>query len=184
VIDVHLMGSVHVCKAVWPIMRERNYGRIVLTGSSSGMYGIFGQSNYGAAKAAMLGLMNALHLEGERNGIRVNAVLPSAATRMTEGLLKPEAERLLVPDAVAPGVLFLVSESAPSRVMLSAGAGTFARVYVTETEGVSLAGDALTPEGVARHFAEISDPVGAREIASGFEQAEKLAAAAMRTTAD
>ena len=180
VMDVHVMGSVHVCKAVWPLMRARNYGRIVLTTSSSGMYGTFGQANYGAAKAAMLGLMNVLHLEGERHDIRVNSIMPSAATRMTAGLLESEVERLLTPDAVAPGVLLLVSEKAPSRVMLSAGAGTFARVYVTETEGVSLAGASLTPEAVAEHFGEISDPSSAREISTGFEQVEKLAAAAKR----
>ena len=180
VMDVHLMGSVHVCKAVWPLMRDRTYGRIVLTTSSSGMYGTFGQANYGAAKAAMLGLMNVLHLEGERHGIRVNCIMPSAATRMTAGLFKPDAERLLTPDSVAPGVVFLSSEGAPSRVVLSAGAGTFARVYVTETEGASFAGAGLTPEAVAEHFEEISDPSHAREISSGFAQAEKLAASAQR----
>ncbi len=184
VLDVHLMGTVHVCKAIWPHMRARNYGRIVLTTSSSGLYGTFGQANYGAAKSAMLGLMNVLHLEGERYDIRVNCIMPSAATRMTAGLLAPEAERLLSPDAVAPGVLFLVSEGAPSRVILSAGAGAFARVYVTETEGVSLVGAGLTPEAVAEHFSEISDPSGAREIATGFEQANKLAAAARRAPED
>ena len=184
VMDVHLMGSVHVCKAVWQTMRDRQYGRIVLTSSSSGMYGIFGQSNYAAAKAAMLGLMNVLHLEGERHGIRVNAIMPSAATRMTEGLLSPDAERLLTPDAVAPGVLFLVSEQAPSRVILSAGAGSFARVYVMETEGISLPRENLSPEAVAERFEEISDPTHARALSNGFEQAEKLTAAAMRVHQD
>ncbi|MGD9915506.1 MAG: SDR family NAD(P)-dependent oxidoreductase [Rhizobiaceae bacterium] len=180
VLDVHLMGSVHVCKAVWQPMREQQYGRILLTSSSSGMYGIFGQANYGAAKAAMLGLMNALHLEGERHGIRVNAITPSAATRMTEGLLQPEAERLLVPDAVAPAALFLVSRDAPSKVVMAAGAGTFARIYVTETEGVSLLPGMQTPEAVAEHFEAISERATAREVASGLEQADKLAASAMR----
>jgi NAD(P)-dependent dehydrogenase (short-subunit alcohol dehydrogenase family) len=180
VMDVHVMGSMHACKAVWPLMREEGYGRIVLTTSSSGLYGTFGQANYGAAKAAMLGLMNVLHLEGERYGIAVNCIMPSAATRMTAGLLEPEAERLLTPDAVAPGVLFLCAESAPSRVVLSAGAGSFARVYVTETEGVSFFGDDLTPEAVAAHFAEISDLSTAREVATGFAQADKLAGARRR----
>ncbi|CAN5234118.1 SDR family NAD(P)-dependent oxidoreductase [soil metagenome] len=177
VIDVHLMGSVHVSKAVWQAMREQQYGRIVLTTSSSGMYGIFGQSNYAAAKAAMLGLMNVLHLEGDRYGIRVNTIMPSAATAMTKGLLSADAERFLTPDAVAPGVLFLVSRDAPSRVMLSAGAGSFARVYVTETEGISLPKENLSPEAVAEHFEEISDPARARTLSTGFEQASKLVAA-------
>jgi NADP-dependent 3-hydroxy acid dehydrogenase YdfG len=160
VVEVHLMGSVHVCKVVWQTMREQQYGRIVLTTSSSGMYGIFGQSNYAAAKAAMLGLMNVLHLEGERHGIRVSS----------------DAERLLTPDAVAPGVLFLVSEEAPSRVVLSAGAGSFARVYVMETEGISLPKESLSPEAVAERFAEISNPQRARMLSTGFEQADKLVA--------
>ncbi|HET7714168.1 MAG TPA: SDR family NAD(P)-dependent oxidoreductase [Bauldia sp.] len=180
VVEVHLMGSVHVCKAVWPAMCAQRYGRIVLTTSSSGMYGIFGQSNYGAAKAAMLGLMNALHLEGERHDIRVNAVMPSAATRMTEGLLGADTARLLSPDAVAPGVLFLVSEGAPSRVILSAGGGSFARVYVVETRGISLAEAELSPEAVAARFGEISDVVDAVTLSQGFDQADKLATAAMR----
>jgi NAD(P)-dependent dehydrogenase (short-subunit alcohol dehydrogenase family) len=184
VVDVHLMGSVHVCKAVWQVMREQQYGRIVLTTSSSGMYGIFGQSNYAAAKAAMLGLMNVLHLEGERYGIRVNIIMPSALTRMSEGLLSPDAERLLTPDAVAPGVLFLASVEAPSRVILSAGAGSFARVYVTETEGISLSKESLSPEAVAERFEEISEPTRARTLSTGFEQADKLVAAAMRVHED
>ncbi len=177
VMDVHLMGSVHVSKAVWPTMREQQYGRVLLTTSSSGMYGIFGQANYASAKAAMLGLMNVLHLEGERYGIRVNAIMPSAATRMTEGLLDPDAEHLLTPDAVAPGVLFLVSEDAPSRVILSAGAGAFARVYVTETEGISLPKEMLSPETIAERFDEISDRTRARTLAAGFDQTDKLVAA-------
>lgn len=183
VLDVHLMGSVHCCKAAWDVMREQKYGRLLLTSSSSGMYGIFGQANYAAAKAAMLGFMNVLHLEGERYDIRVNSILPNAITAMTEGLLKPEAERLLAPEAVAPGALFLVSKDAPSRVLLAAGGGSFARVYVTETEGISLSGEALSPEGVAAGFDEISDRSNAREIMSGFEQADKLAASAAQALA-
>ena len=174
VVDVHLMGSVHLSKAVWNPMREQKYGRIVFTTSSSGMYGIFGQANYAAAKAAMLGLMNVLHLEGERYGIRVNTIMPSAATRMTEGLFSADLGRALAPEAVAPGVLFLVSEQAPSRVTLSAGAGSFARVYVVETQGISLDPQMLTPETVAARFHEISDARDARSLSTGFEQAEKL----------
>jgi NAD(P)-dependent dehydrogenase (short-subunit alcohol dehydrogenase family) len=177
VVDVHLMGSVHVCKAIWNLLREQKYGRIVLTTSSSGMYGIFGQANYAAAKAAMLGLMNVLHLEGERYGIRVNTIMPSAATRMTEGLFSLDAERALTPDLVAPGVVFLVSEQAPSRVTLSAGAGSFARVYVMETEGINVPAEMLSAEAVAERFEEISDPRHARPLSTGFEQAQKLVAA-------
>lgn len=180
VMDVHLMGSVHICKAVWQTMQEQEYGRILLTSSASGIYGNFGQANYGAAKAAMLGLMNVLHIEGERKGIRVNAILPSAATKMTEGLLSADAERLATPDAVAPGALFLVSNDAPSKVMLSAGAGSFARVHITETEGVSLLPENLTPDAVAECFDAICNPSGARVVSSAFEQADKLAASAMR----
>lgn len=180
VMDVHLMGSVHLTRAVWPGMRERQYGRIVFTTSSSGMYGIFGQANYAAAKASLVGLMNVLHLEGERSGIKVNCIMPSAATRMTEGLLSPDAERLLVPEAVAPGVLFLVSPDAPSRVILSAGGGVFARVYVTETEGILLEGEELSPDTVAARFDEICDRTGERVLGSGFEQAEKLTASALQ----
>lgn len=179
VMDVHLMGSVHLSKAVWPAMRAQQYGRVVFTTSSSGMYGIFGQANYAAAKASMIGLMNVLHLEGERSGIKVNCIMPSAATKMTEGLLSPDAERLLVPEAVAPGVLFLASREAPSRVILSAGAGVFARVHITETDGIVLAGDELSPDTVAARFDEICDRTGEHVLNSGFEQAEKLTASAL-----
>ena len=180
VMDVHLMGSVHLTKAVWPAMRAQKYGRVVFTTSSSGMYGIFGQANYAAAKASMIGLMNVLHLEGERDGIKVNCIMPTAATKMTEGLLSAEAERLLVPEAVAPGVLFLVSREAPSRVILSAGAGGFARVTIAETEGVLLTGEELTPDMVAARFDEICDRTGEHVLNSGFEQPEKLTALALR----
>ncbi|MBP5856220.1 SDR family NAD(P)-dependent oxidoreductase [Marivibrio halodurans] len=183
VVEVHLMGSVNLCKAVWQPMRDCGYGRILLTSSSSGLYGNFGQSNYGAAKAAMLGLMNCLQLEGERDGIRVNMILPSAATRMTDGLLDPEAARLLAPERVAAGALFLVSGAAPSRFAMAAGAGTFARVHVTEGEGIHLPDDELTPEAVAARFDAICDPAGARAVENAFDQAGKLAARAVRAGA-
>ena len=174
VLDVHLMGSVNCTKAVWPIMREQNYGRVVFTSSSSGLYGNFGQSNYGAAKAAMMGLMNTLHLEGAKNDIRVNALAPTAATRMTEELMPDEMLTLLKPEAITPGVLYLVSEDAPSRVILCAGAGCFARTLVTETEGIWLAEGERTPEAVAANFAAISDPTGEQVLQSAFEQTDKF----------
>jgi NAD(P)-dependent dehydrogenase (short-subunit alcohol dehydrogenase family) len=123
VVDVHLIGSAICAKAVWNGMRERNYGRIVFTSSSSGLYGNFGQANYGAAKAGMVGLMNVLHLEGAKHDIRVNTLAPTARTAMTENLLPPDAAELLAPEAVTPGLLYLVSENAPSRVILGAGRG-------------------------------------------------------------
>jgi len=175
VIEVHLMGSVHCTKAVWEAMRRQGYGRIVFTSSSSGLYGNFGQANYGAAKAAMLGLMNVLHLEGRKHDIRVNMLAPTAATRMTQDLLTPEAAALLTPESITPGLLYLVSEDAPSRTILCAGAGVFARTVVTETPGVHLAGADCTPEGVAAAFAALSDPDGGLELTEAFQQTHRFA---------
>ena len=183
VMEVHVMGSVHCTKAVWPVMREQAYGRILLTSSSSGLYGNFGQANYGTAKAAMLGLMNVLHLEGERYDIRVNTLLPTAATAMTEGLLTPTAKEQLNPESVTPAVLFLVSSDATSRVMLCAGAGSFARTMITETQGVHLPLDSRTPENIAAAFERISDPAGAVPVPNAFKQTEKLVALAIASSA-
>ncbi len=179
VVDVHLIGTVNFTKAVWEIMRTQNYGRIVLTSSSSGLYGNFGQSNYGAAKAAMVGFMNVLHQEGQKNDIRVNTLAPTAATRMTEGLIPPEALALLKPETISPGVLYLVSQDAPSRVILGAGAGSFAVTRIYETEGVNLSGDELSPEGVAAHFEAIRATEGMRELQGAFEQTNKFVQKAM-----
>ncbi|AXS41698.1 SDR family NAD(P)-dependent oxidoreductase [Breoghania sp. L-A4] len=180
VVEVHLMGSVNCTKAVWEIMRARNYGRVVFTSSSSGLYGNFGQSNYAAAKAAMMGLMNTLHLEGAKNNIRVNALAPTAATRMTEDLMPEEMLALLKPESITPGVLYLVSEDAPSRVILCAGAGCFARTLVTETDGIWLPEDERTPEAVAAQFGAISDPAGEQTLQSAFEQTGKFVKRAAR----
>jgi NAD(P)-dependent dehydrogenase (short-subunit alcohol dehydrogenase family) len=180
VVDVHLMGTMHCTKAVWDIMRAQNYGRIVMTTSSSGLYGNFGQANYGAAKSAMVGFMNVLHAEGQKNDIRVNVLSPTAATRMTEQLLPPEALALLTPASITPGVLYLVSKDAPSRVILCAGAGGFARTIITETEGVYLDEAERTPETVAARFAEISDRTGERILTGAFQQTEKFVANAAR----
>src|SRR6195952_883547 len=106
VLDVHLNGTFYCCKAVWDGMRERNYGRIVVTTSSSGLFSNFGQANYGAAKAGMVGLMNVVAEEGRKNNIRVNTVSPTAATRMTEELLPPQALTLMRPEAITPAVEF------------------------------------------------------------------------------
>jgi len=174
VIDVHLMGSANCCHAVWPIMRAQKYGRIVLTTSGSGLYGNFGQSNYGAAKAAMVGLMNVLHLEGARDDIRVNTLAPTAATRMTQDLLPEAALDLLKPETITPGVLYLVSEDGPSRTILSAGAGTFAQTRIFETQGHLIAGD-ITPEAVADNWDAITDPDGQQELPDAFAQTRKYA---------
>ena len=156
VVDVHLMGAAICTKAVWDQMKSQGYGRIVMTTSSSGLYGNFGQSNYGAAKMALVGLMQTLSLEGAKDNIRVNCLAPTAATAMTEGLMPAAILEKLKPEAVTPGLLYLVSEDAPSRTILCAGAGTFERAYVTMTQGVHLGLDADTPERIAEQFDAIS----------------------------
>jgi len=175
VIDVHLMGTVNCCKAVWELMREQKYGRIMLTTSSSGLYGNFGQSNYGAAKMAMVGLMNTLHLEGVKNDIRVNCLAPTAGTAMTDGLFPDEVFKLMAPESVSPAVVFLAGPDAPSRKVLCAGGGSLAVFKGFETEGMSLLPDDLSPEGIAAVWDELNDEQGMRELGSGFEQPGKFA---------
>lgn len=180
VVDVHLIGSANVAHACWPIMREQKYGRIMFTASASGLYGNFGQANYGAAKAAVMGLMNVLHLEGAQSNIRVNTLAPCAATRMTEDLFPAEVSALLAPDTITPGVLYLVSEDAPSRVILGAGAGSFALTRVYETQGITLVDGENTPEAVAAQFAQISDMTDQEELTSASDQTKKYAGNAAR----
>ncbi|HLJ72126.1 MAG TPA: SDR family NAD(P)-dependent oxidoreductase [Roseiarcus sp.] len=180
VVKVHLLGSAICAKAVWNGMRERNYGRVVFTASASGLYGNFGQANYGAAKAGMIGLMNVLHLEGAKYNIRVNTLAPTAATNMTAGLITPEMAALMTPESVTPGVLYLVSENAPSRVILGAGAGTFAVSYITETSGLFLPEVHRTPETIAERFSEIANPASARPLDNAFAQTFKFVEAAAR----
>jgi NAD(P)-dependent dehydrogenase (short-subunit alcohol dehydrogenase family) len=174
VVDVHLLGSANCCHAVWPIMRQQKFGRIVLTSSASGLYGNFGQSNYGAAKAAMVGLMNVLHHEGSRDDIRINTLAPTAATRMTENLLPPEALKLLAPETITPGLLYLVSDDGPSKTILSAGAGCFAQTRIYETQGTIITGD-ITPEAVAQNWNIITDPTDQDELQDAFSQTRKYA---------
>ena len=180
VLKVHLLGSAICAKAVWAGMRERNYGRVLFTSSASGVYGNFGQSNYGAAKAGMIGLMNVLHLEGVKNNIRVNTLLPTAATGMTAGLIPAEMAALMSPETVTPAVLFLVSEDAPSKVILGAGAGAFAVTHITETAGLFLGRAERTPETIAARFAEIADPKTARPLDNAFAQTFKFVEAAAK----
>ena len=159
VMDVHLMGAVNCTKAVWEIMRTQNYGRIVMTTSSSGLYGNFGQSNYGAAKMALVGFMQTLSIEGAKNDIRVNSLAPTAHTRMTEDLGAALPLEALGPELVSPGLLYLVSDNAPTRCILAAGAGGFERAYVTITQGIRVTGEDA-PEQIEARFAEISDRTG------------------------
>jgi NAD(P)-dependent dehydrogenase (short-subunit alcohol dehydrogenase family) len=170
VMDVHLMGSVNCTKAVWEQMREQKYGRIVMTTSSSGLYGNFGQSNYGAAKMAVVGLMQTLALEGEKHNVRVNCLAPSAATAMTNNVLAANELKGLQPEAVSPGVVALVAEDAPTRMILLAGAGSFESAHITMTRGIFV-GDVEDSAGSVRErMAEIKDRTGETVPASGWEQ--------------
>ena len=178
VLDVHLVGSFYCCKAAWNGMRERNYGRIVLTTSSSGLYGNFGQANYGAAKTGMVGLMNVLAEEGRKNDIRVNIISPTAATRMTEELLPPQALELMKPESITPAVEYMLSEDAPTRTIMGAGAGSFAVIRIVESEGINLPPSEWTPDAVAAHFKEISDMSKAKALEGAFQQTQKYVAQA------
>lgn len=173
VLGVHLTGTFNCCKAVWEGMRERNYGRIVLTTSSSGLFGNFGQANYAAAKTAMVGLMNVLAEEGRKTNIRVNTISPTAATRMTEGLIPPQALALMKPESITPAVLYLLSENAPTRTIMGAGAGSFAVIKVVETEGINLPEAEWTPDAVAENFERIADMSKARDLGGAFFQTFK-----------
>jgi NAD(P)-dependent dehydrogenase (short-subunit alcohol dehydrogenase family) len=182
VMDVHLMGAVHCCKAVWPIMNAQKYGRIVMTTSSTGLYGNFGQANYGAAKLALVGLMQTLAIEGAKNNIRVNSLAPTAATRMTEDILPEAMYQALVPAAVCPAMLVLASEDAPTRAILCAGAGSFEAAHITLTRGIYLGHGADTADQLAALLAEVQDGAGQTVPQSGSAQGalelEKATAAA------
>jgi NAD(P)-dependent dehydrogenase (short-subunit alcohol dehydrogenase family) len=170
VVDVHMMGSVYCTKAVWPIMVEQKYGRIVMTSSSSGIFGNFGQSNYGSAKMGVVGLMNTLRIEGQKNNIKVNSLVPVAATRMTENLGMPDAVfDSLKPESVSPAVIFMSSEDAPDGVMISAGAGVFAMAEIVHSEGIALKGDDLNADMLAEKWSEASDMTNGKALRSGAE---------------
>ncbi|RMX15064.1 SDR family NAD(P)-dependent oxidoreductase [Vandammella animalimorsus] len=172
VLDVHLMGAVHCAKAVWPHMVAQQYGRIVMTTSSTGLYGNFGQSNYGAAKLAQVGLMQTLALEGAKHGIRVNALAPTAATRMTAGLLPEDVLAQLSPEAVVPAMLVLAHEDAPTRTILCAGAGSFEAAHITLTQGIHLGLGEDVDAQLAQRLAQVLERAGERVPSGGHEQAE------------
>ena len=179
VVDVHLMGSVNCTKAVWDIMRVQNYGRIVMTTSSSGLYGNFGQTNYGAAKMAVIGLMNTLVLEGLKNNIRINALAPIAGTRMTEDLMPEEILTLLSPRAVTAGLLTLCDDDAPNHFILCAGAGGYSSANIFETEGCFIPVDRQSAESVRENWAQISNTDNQSTLESGAGQTQKFLAKAM-----
>ena len=170
VVRVHLLGSAFATKAVWETMREQNYGRVLMTTSSSGLGGNFGQANYSAAKLGLVGLAKTLNLEGAKNNIRVNALAPTAGTRMTADIFPEEAFKAFSPESVAPAALFLVSDDAPANAIVGAGAGVFQSFYVTANDGQLLGGDALTVEGFAAAWNAISDRSGDHVVQNGLEQ--------------
>ena len=175
VLDVHLMGTVNCTKAVGEIMREQQYGRIVMTTSSSGLYGNFGQANYGAAKTAVVGFMNTLCLEGEKYGIRINCLSPTASTRMTEDVIPdPKALELLTPESVTAGLVALVAEESPNRTILCAGAGGYACTRIYETDGIYLPPEQQTGEHVLQNLAAICDERNQKEFVGGFNQTIKF----------
>ena len=178
VVKVHLIGSANATKAVWETMREQNYGRILMTASSTGLFGNFGQANYGAAKLGLAGLTKTLYLEGAKNNIRVNTLVPVAGTRMTEDLGMPEALfKALSPENVAPAAVFLVSEDAPTNMIIGAGAGAYHASYVTLTPGVALPAAERTAEGIAAHWDQIISREGEIVPQTGSEQSAVVMAA-------
>ena len=183
VLQVHLMGAVHCNKAVWPIMNAQQYGRILMTTSSTGLFGNFGQTNYGAAKLALVGLMQTLALEGAKNNIRVNCLAPTAATRMTEGLMPQAVLDALQPQAVVPAMLVLVSKDAPTRTTLCAGAGTFEAAHITMTSGVWIGTDANAPERLAEQLTQVTDRTGDSVPQSGAAQGTNEVGKAMQNAA-
>jgi NAD(P)-dependent dehydrogenase (short-subunit alcohol dehydrogenase family) len=172
VLDVHLMGSVICTKAVWELMREQAYGRILMTTSSTGLYGNFGQANYGAAKLGLVGLMKTLAIEGAKYNVKVNTIAPLAATRMTEDLMPPALLEKMGPETVVPAAVYLVSEDAPSNAIINAGGGGFERAYVTLTRGIHVAAEDMTAETIAARFDEISDRTGEIVPDTGSAQAQ------------
>jgi len=175
VMDVHFQGTLNCTHTIYPIMREQGYGRIIFTSSSSGVFGNFGQANYGAAKMAMIGLMNTLKIEGQKYNVFSNSITPVAYTRMTEGLIPEDFGKNMQPEYVTPAVLYLASDQAPNGAVMAAGAGVFSRIFIHETMGVYLGtGEDMKPENIAASWDNISDMSDARALQNGGEQMLKI----------
>lgn len=174
VVDVHLMGTVYCTHFAWEKMLAQGYGRIVNTTSSSGLYGNFGQSNYGAAKMGVVGLMNVLKLEGQKSNVHINTIAPTAGTRMTENIGFPkEAFDALTPELVSPAVLYLASDGAPTGTIIQAGAGYYAKVAIVEATGAKL-GANVTVDDVADNIEAISDLQDAVPMNAGGDVVAKI----------
>jgi len=180
VVRVHLLGSANVTKACWETMREQNYGRILMTTSSSGLGGNFGQANYGAAKLGIVGLAKTLYLEGAKHNIRVNSIAPTAGTRMTADIFPEEAFKAFSPERVVPAALYLVSDDAPSNAIVGAGAGVYQSAWVTMNRGVHLPDADQTVEGFAAAWDQISDRSHDQVLITGIEQAQWAMEAVMK----
>lgn len=180
VLDVHVMGAVNATKAVWPHMCAQSYGRIVMTTSSSGLYGNFGQSNYGAAKMALVGLMQTLALEGAKHNVRVNCLAPTAMTAMTEGLLDPQAAEILTPEKVSPGLIALIGEDAPTRMILLAGGGSFECAHITMTHGIHLGDAGASVDALCEQLAQVQAQAGQLVPTSGWDQSRHELAKALQ----
>ncbi len=180
VLDIHLMGTVNCTKAVWDIMRGQDYGRILMTSSGSGVYGNFGQANYGSAKTGVVGLMNTLVHEGSKHNIKVNTLIPTAGTRMTEGLVPQEVFELMTPESVTPAAIYLISDDAPNKTMISAGVGGYARVKIVETDGIWLPAEEQSVEAIAENWDKISDSTGEKVPWQANDQPNKFIAKAQQ----
>lgn len=178
VVNVHLLGTARCVKAVWNLMNDAGYGRIVLTTSAAGLYGNFGQSNYGSAKAGLIGLMNNLKIEGAKNNVRINTVSPLAATRMSEAVLPPDIAALMRPQYVSPGVAFLASEDAPTGVTLNVGAGVFGVTHIVENPGITLPLETMSAEDIAGQWAAISDKATLNTFDNALDQSLAMVAVA------
>ena len=175
VMDVHFQGTLNCTHTIYPIMREQEFGRIIFTSSSSGVFGNFGQANYGSAKMAMVGLMNTLKLEGQKYNVFTNSITPVAYTRMTEGLIPEDFGKNMQPEHVTPAVLYLASKDAPNGAIIAAGAGVFSRIFIHETMGINLGtGEDMTPENIAANWDKVSDMDDARPLQNGGEQTLKI----------